>query len=135
MCPDHCDLVYVVLHMSGCHIYLTCPSCFGLQYYLNYQGGIRWKFVSNYLQMMYEQLKKIKQFSWVLEWIFSIYYISKNDLFPFPWWKLVLQNEYKINEIMWETSTKSKDVKFWWIIKILWWVIPPYGKNRKISIN
>ena len=59
-----------VLDMNGYHLYLRCPSCFELQYCLHFQVEMRWKFVSKYLHMMYEQLKKIKQVSWVLECIF-----------------------------------------------------------------
>ena len=72
---EHYNFVFVVLHMSRCHLYLMCSYFFEFHYCLYYQGDMRLMFVSNYLQMMYEQLKKIKQVSSVLEWIFSIDYI------------------------------------------------------------
>ena len=40
--------------------------------------------------------------------IFLIDYIWGNDQFPCPWFKLVLQNKYKINNIMWEKLTKTE---------------------------
>ena len=58
---------FVVLYMSGCHLYLRCCSCFDLWYCLYYQVEMRWMLVSNYLRMMYDQLMIIKQVSLVSE--------------------------------------------------------------------
>ena len=83
-------IFFVVSHMSGFHMYLRCCSCFELYYCLYYQGEMRWMFVSNYLQMIYEQLKKIEHVYWVLEWIFLIDYIWNNDQFPCPCWQWLI---------------------------------------------
>ena len=63
MWPEHCNFVFMVLHMSGCHLYLRCCYCFDLEYCPYYQVEMIWMFVSNYLHIMYEQTKMTKKVS------------------------------------------------------------------------
>ena len=127
MWPEHCNFVFVVLHMSGYYMYFRGCSYFDLQWCLYYQVETRWMFLSNYLQMMHEQLKNIKQVYWLLEWIFLVDYIFKDDQYPWPWCKLVLRNKKLINEDKWESWTNEK-VRFYFD---KWSICLKYQKSEK----
>ena len=99
----------------------------------------------------------IKQVSWVLEWIFLINYLFKNDLCPCPWRKIGIKTENMINEDKWKISTNQKSWKidfdecskyclgrplmkniiksekgidqFWWMFEISFWWAPFYLRN------
>ena len=52
--------------------------------------------------------KDDKQVSWMLEWIFSVGYICKDDQYPWLWCKLVLKHKNMTNEDKWEIWTNEK---------------------------
>ena len=69
---------------------------------------------------MYDLMKIMIQFSWVLELIFLINYIWKNDQYPCPWCQWVLYKQKMVNNVLWEELTKIEiSENILWIIEIL----------------
>ena len=91
---------------------------------------MRWMFVSNYLQMMHEQLKMTKQISWMLEWIILVNYICKDDQYPWPWCKLVQKYKNMINEDNWDSWTNEMFFDKW---SICFFARPPHEKYQKLE--
>ena len=135
-----------MLSMSGCHLYLSCCYSFKFQYCLHFQNEMRWKLVSNYLEMMYEQLKKKKKFleCWS-EFFNQLYFKEQQISLPIATMGTIKRKydkwvyERKLKKIErcekfneWSKyyvglslpygktlkSEKYQSIKFWWMFKI-----------------
>ena len=67
----------------------------------------------------------------MLEWIFSVNYICKDDQYPWPWCELVLKNENMIDEDKWESWTNKK-IRFF-DKRSIYLLDPPYEKYQKVE--
>ena len=90
--------------------------------------------LSNYLQMIHEQMKMIEQVSWTLEWIVSVNYIIKDDQYSYPWCKLALKHKNVINKDKLRKLNKWK-IGIFLINDQLVFLLDPPTKEVKNSKN